>query len=141
MGLLGSQTGSSALFFIELGSEGSGDQEEIVEHLVPLEDHCLYSFDIRGNVHAKSLQSCLTLCDSMDLARQAPLSMGFSRQEYWSGLPCPPPDLPDSGTEPSSFKPPALAGGFFTTRATWEAPRQEVRARNVLTCLPLQYAA
>ena len=46
--------------------------------------------------------------------------MGFSRQECWSGLPCPPPrDLPDSGTEPTS---PALAGGFLTTSATWEAP-------------------
>ena len=45
--------------------------------------------------------------------------MGFSRQEYWSGLPCPPPgDLPDPGIKPES---PALAGKFFTTRATREA--------------------
>ena len=45
--------------------------------------------------------------------RQAPLSMGFSRQEYWSGLPCTPPgDLPDPRIELES---PALAGGFFTT--------------------------
>ena len=91
------------LFFIELGTKVSGDQEEIVEHLVPVEDHCLYSFDIGGNVHAKSLQSCLTLCDSLDLARQAPLSMGFSRQEYWSGLPFPTPrDLPDPEIKLSS---------------------------------------
>ena len=56
-------------------------------------------------------------------AHQAPLSMGFSRQEYWSGLPCPPlGDLPHPGTEPASFASPALAGGFFTTRATREAP-------------------
>ena len=49
------------------------------------------------------------------VARQAPLSMGFSRQEYWSGLPLPSPgDLPDPGMEPMS---PALAGKFFT----WEA--------------------
>ena len=55
-------------------------------------------------------------------ARQAPLSMGFSRQEYWSGLPCPPPgDLPDSGTELTSLLSLALAGGFFTTSAPWEA--------------------
>ena len=55
-------------------------------------------------------------------ARQAPLCMGFSRQGYWSGLPCPPPgDLPDPGIEPASLTSPALAGGFFTTRATWEA--------------------
>ena len=46
------------------------------------------------------------------VARQAPLSMGFSRQEYWSGLPLlPPGDLPDPGIEPVS---PKLAGGFFT---------------------------
>ena len=50
------------------------------------------------------------------------LSMGFSRQEYWSGLPYPPPkDLPDPGIKPVSFASPALAGGFFTTSATWEA--------------------
>ena len=51
---------------------------------------------------------------------QTPLSMGFSRQEYWSGLLCPPPgDLPDPGIEPVSLMCPALAGGFFTTSATW----------------------
>ena len=54
--------------------------------------------------------------------RQGPLSMDFSRQEYWSGLPCPPPgDLPDPGIEPTSLLSPALAGVFFTTSATWEA--------------------
>ena len=43
------------------------------------------------------------------VARQAPLSMGFSRQEYWSGLPCPPPgDLPDAGIEPEFPAAPAL---------------------------------
>ena len=47
--------------------------------------------------------------------------MGFSRQEYGSGLPGPPPgDLPDPGIEPESLMNPALAGGFFTTSATWE---------------------
>ena len=56
-------------------------------------------------------------------ALQVPLSMGFSRQEYWSGLPCPPPEnLPDPGMEPTSLQSPALAGRFFTTSATWEAP-------------------
>ena len=54
---------------------------------------------------------------------QAPLSTGFSREEYWSGMPCPPPgDLLDPGIEPASFMSPALAGGFFTTGATEEAP-------------------
>ena len=56
------------------------------------------------------------------LARQASLSVRFSRQEYWSGLPCPlPGDLPDSGIKPVSLMSLALAGGFFTTSATWEA--------------------
>ena len=60
-----------------------------------------------------SLQSCLTLCDPMDYSLQVPLFMGFSRQEYWSGLPfLSPGDLPDPGIEPMS---PALAGGFSTT--------------------------
>ena len=53
----------------------------------------------------------------------APLSMEFSRQEHWDGLPFPPPgDLPNPGIEPGSLVTPALAGGFFTTSATWEAP-------------------
>ena len=51
--------------------------------------------------------------------------MGFSRQEYWSGMPCPlPGDLPDAGIEPMSLMSPALAGGFFTTSTTWEAKKQ-----------------
>ena len=55
------------------------------------------------------------------VAHQAPLSMGFSRQEYWSGLPCPPPgDLPDPGIESSSLLSLALADGFFTTAPPWE---------------------
>ena len=56
------------------------------------------------------------------VACQAPLSMGFSRQEYWSGFPCPSPgDLADPGIERMSLKSPALAGGFFITCAPWEA--------------------
>ena len=56
-------------------------------------------------------------------AHQAALSMGFSRQEYGSGLPCRPPgDLPNPGIEPASLASPALAGRFFTTSATWEGP-------------------
>ena len=48
--------------------------------------------------------------------RQVPLSMGFSRQGHWNGLPCPSPgNLPDPGTEPESLMSPALAGRFFTT--------------------------
>ena len=56
------------------------------------------------------------------VAHQAPLSMGFSRQEYWSGLPWPPPgDLPDTGIKPASLVSAAVAGRLFTTSATWEA--------------------
>ena len=52
------------------------------------------------------------------VAHQAPLSMGFSRQEYWNGLPCPPSGhLPNPGIEPASLMSPALASGFFTTSA------------------------
>ena len=54
-------------------------------------------------------QSCLTLCDPMDCSHRAPLSMGFSRQECWSGLPFPSPgDLPDQGIKPTSLVSPAL---------------------------------
>ena len=55
-------------------------------------------------------------------SRLLSLLMGFSRQEYWSELPFPNPVcLPDPGIGPISFMSPALAGGFFTTSATWEA--------------------
>ena len=74
---------------------------------------------------AKSLQLCPTLCNPWTVAHQAPLSMGFSGQEYWSVSPCPPPgDLPDLGIKPASLTSPALAGGIFTTTATWEAQRR-----------------
>ena len=56
-----------------------------------------------------------------DGSHQASLSIGFSRQEYWSGLLCPPPgDLPDKGIEPAPLASPALTDRFFTTIATWE---------------------
>ena len=72
-----------------------------------------------STVRAKSFQSCLTvtLCT---VAHQASLLMGFSRQEYCSGLPCPPPeDLPHPRIEPVSLTSPALAGGFFTANTIW----------------------
>ena len=73
-------------------------------------------------------QLCLTLHNPMGTAaHQAPLSMGFPRKEYWSGLPFPfSADLPDLGTKPGSLTSPALAGGFFTTSATWEAPNNYI---------------
>ena len=58
-------------------------------------------------------QSCLALCDPMDCSHQAPLSMGFSRQDYWSGLPFPSPgDLLNPGIKPGS---PALEADALTT--------------------------
>ena len=54
---------------------------------------------------------------------QAPLSIRFFRQKYWSGLPCPPPgNLPKPAIEPMSLMSPVLAGVLFTTNANWEAP-------------------
>ena len=67
--------------------------------------------------------SCVQLFATLQTAaHQAPLSIEFSRQEYWSGLPFPPPgDLPNPGIESASLMSPALAGGFFTTSTTWKA--------------------
>ena len=63
-----------------------------------------------------------TLCSPWTVACQAPLSMGLFRQVYWHGLPCPSPGcLPNLRIKPTSLMPPALAGRFFTTSATWEA--------------------
>ena len=57
------------------------------------------------------------------IAHQVPLSVRFSRQDFWSGFPCPPPgELPDPGLKPMSLMSPAMACGFFTTSTAWEAP-------------------
>ena len=68
--------------------------------------------------------SCVHLCAApQTVAHQAPLSMGFPRQEYWSRLPFPTPgNLPNTEIEPTSLTSPALAALFFTTSAPWEAP-------------------
>ena len=67
--------------------------------------------------------SCVQLFSTLwTVACQAPLYMGFSRQEYWSGLPFPPPGHHhDPGIKPTSLMPTALVGGFFTTSVTKEA--------------------
>ena len=85
-----------------------------------------YHSYVESKAENKELYVCVFSCDWLfvtpwTVARQASLSIGFSRQEYWSGLPFPPPrNLPHPGTEPTSPSSPALAGGFFTTWATWE---------------------
>ena len=71
-------------------------------------------------------QLCLALCDPMDcsVAHQAPLSMGFSRQEYWSGLHFLLQGFfPNPGIKSTSLVSPALAGRFFTTEPPGEPPR------------------
>ena len=66
--------------------------------------------------------SVMSDCDPWTAARQTPLSIGFSGQGSWNGLPFPPPgDLPGPGIEPRSPVSLALAGGFFTHRGTWES--------------------
>ena len=75
---------------------------------------------------ARCVHACVLSCFShvrlfatpWTVARQGPLSTEFSRQEYWSGLPCPSPDLPNPGIEPASLTSWALASRFFTTGAT-----------------------
>ena len=67
------------------------------------------------------------------VARQAPLSTGFSRRDYWR-LPSPG-NLPNLGIEPASLVSPALAGGFFTAGTTWESPLiQSAAAKSLQSC-------
>ena len=116
--------GVSASFSLLLsGPPGSG----------PLKDQqgkktMILTFKKMGCMHAKSLQSCLTLCGPVDCnpsgssggILQGFSSMGFSRQEYWGGWPFPSPgDLPDPGTESTSLIS-CIGGEVLTTSATWE---------------------
>ena len=92
----------------------------------------LYKWYLHCLVQLSGAQPCPTLCDPTDysppdtIAPQAPLSMEFSRQEYWSGLPFPPPeDLCNPGIKPVSLVSPALAGGVVTT-APLGIPRKDL---------------
>ena len=77
-------------------------------------------------VHAKSLQPCPTLCNPMNHSLPGSSVHGILRQEYWSGLPCPPlGDCLNPGIEPTALTSPALAGMFFTASATWEASAEK----------------
>ena len=84
-----------------------GDLEGATNRRLPLHSTCVYgSRSVTPNSDTPRT-----------VARQVSPSLGFSRQEYWSGLPCPTPGhLPDPGIQPVS---PALAGGFFNSRATY----------------------
>ena len=77
---------------------------------------------ISACVHAKWLQSCMTVCDGVDCSLTGSSVHGILRQEYWSGFPWPPPvDLLDPGIKLVSLLSAALADGFFTTSAAWES--------------------
>ena len=83
-------------------------------------------------VQAQWLQSCPGLFDPVDYRLQAPLSMGISRNEYWCGLPCPPPgDLPNAGTESASPVSPSL----WEDTLPAEAPGLNMKMRLKSLCL------
>ena len=85
----------------------------------------------KPGVCASGLQLCLTLCNPMDCCRQAPLSLGSSWQEHWSGLPGPPPgELPHPGTEPESPAAPALQTDSLPW-ATGEAQKSGISMKSL----------
>ena len=109
------------------------DQHFLLHILIP-------NFTLKNNLFGKwsrncmcKYNACMPSCFTCILffvslwtvVHQPPRSLGFSRQEYWNGLLCPPPgNLPDPGIEPASPKSPALSGRFFTTHATLEVTRK-----------------
>ena len=120
---------------MELQRVGHDWATELLNLTLVVSDTSFHSF-IYSSMHvcvsAKSLQHVWFFETLWTVAHQAPLSLEFSRQEYWSGLPCPPPgDLPDTGIKPVSLMSPALAGGFFTTSTTWEAPPACIHLTNI----------
>ena len=84
----------------------------------------IFFLSIMYGAYCAQMFSCVWLfATAWTIACQVPLSMGFSRQEYWSGLPFPSPgDLPNPGIELTFLMFPASAVGFFTISTTWEAP-------------------
>ena len=100
----------------------AAQQSSSVIHICMYVHICMYLHTcMYPCMHSKSLQSRPTFWDPRTVAHQVPRSMGFSRQEYWNGLPCPlPGGPPDPGNGSASLVSPALAGGFFTTSTTWE---------------------
>ena len=97
--------------------------------------HTLFCSILKNNMllrHFSHVQLFVTL---WTVALQVPLSMGFSRQEYWSGLTFPSPeDLPDPRIKPMSLASPALTVRFFTTNATWETHLYTYMLRANLHC-------
>ena len=88
----------------------------------------------RKCLHAQLFSHAWFFVTPWTVAWQAPLFMGSSKQEYWSGLPCPPPwDLHDPGIEPASLASPVLAGGIFTDCATYSTLTRDLLSS---PCLP-----
>ena len=106
---------------------GHGGEAGLMERAVWFQEMSIL-FDLTWSIPplnpiSMSAQSCLTLCNPVD-THQTPLSLGFSRQEHWSGLPFPPPGhLPDPGLEHTSLLSSALAGRFFTTAPSGKPPK------------------
>ena len=96
--------------------------KEAREKKMIFKKHCSVQF-------SSVAQSCLTLCNPWTVACQAPPSMGFSRQEYWSGLPFPSPgDLPDPGIEPKS---PSLQADALPSEPPGK-PQKSIRKRKYI---------
>jgi len=84
-------------------------------------------------MHAKLLQLCLTVYHPMEYSLPGSSVHGILQARIWGGLLCPPPwDLSNPGIEPSSLKSPALAGKFFPTSATWEAPTSYMKGQKII---------
>ena len=102
--------------FIFLGSKitADGDCSNEIKRRLPLGRKAMTNLDSILKVLVAKL--CLTLCDPWTASHRTPLSMRFSRQGYWSGLPFPSPGyLPNSGIKPTSLATPALGQGLFAT--------------------------
>ena len=113
---------SSSIWFCARARGQSGEQQWGAD---------VHSWEALVSAYVLSRLSRVRLSATLwTVARQAPLSMGFSRQEHWNGLPCPPAgDLPNLGSKPLSLTLPALAGRFFTTSPTWESSFSKIQER------------
>ena len=97
------------------GDQGPPRLLVTTEHCTPFGLICHGSTLVHASVRRR-FSSVRLLATPWTIAHQAPQPVAFSRQEYWSGLPGPPPgDLPNPGIEPASLTSPALPGGFFST--------------------------
>ena len=102
----------------------------------------MYETSLNITSNARECNKCVSSVMSNSgtpwtIAHQAPLSMGFSRQEYCSELPCPPPgDLPNPGIGPVFPESPALAGGFFTIKPPWKLQENATAAAKLLQSCP-----